>query len=115
MKVVSIVRGAKFAAVVLAALAMAGCANKQLDQTAMAGSAAPGSQQDFVVTVGDRVLFETDSTELTPQARTTLDKQAQWLNNYGQYAFTVDVAGRNEQRVPTPSFASDPAWSPLLS
>jgi hypothetical protein len=41
MKVVSIVRGAKFAAVVLAALAMAGCANKQLDQTAMAGSAAP--------------------------------------------------------------------------
>jgi peptidoglycan-associated lipoprotein len=90
MKVVSIVRGAKFAAVVLAALAMAGCANKQLDQTAMAGSAAPGSQQDFVVNVGDRVFFETDSTELTPQARTTLDKQAQWLNNYGQYAFTVE-------------------------
>jgi peptidoglycan-associated lipoprotein len=56
----------------------------------MAGSAAPGSQQDFVVNVGDRVFFETDSTELTPQARTTLDKQAQWLNNYGQYAFTVE-------------------------
>jgi TolB protein len=28
---------------------------------------------------------------------------------------TVDISGRNEQRVPTPSFASDPAWSPLLS
>jgi peptidoglycan-associated lipoprotein len=56
----------------------------------MAGSAAPGSQQDFVVNVGDRVFFETDSTELTPQARTTLDKQAQWLSNYGQYAFTVE-------------------------
>ncbi len=36
------------------------------------------------------MFFETDSTELTPQARTTLDKQAQWLNNYGQYAFTVE-------------------------
>ena len=90
MKVVSIVRGAKFAAVVLAALAMAGCANKQLDQTAMAGSAAPGSQQDFVVNVGDRVFFETDSSELTDQARTTLDKQAQWLTNYNRYAFTIE-------------------------
>jgi peptidoglycan-associated lipoprotein len=90
MKVVSIVRGAKFAAVVLAALAMAGCANKQLDQTAMAGSAAPGSQQDFVVNVGDRVFFETDSSELTQQARATLDKQAQWLGNYNRYAFTIE-------------------------
>ena len=74
----------------LAALAIAGCAKQQIDQTAMAGSAAPGSQQDFVVNVGDRVFFETDSTELTPQARATLDKQAQWLSNYGQYAFTVE-------------------------
>ena len=69
MKVMRIVRGVKFATVVLAALAIAGCAKQQIDQTAMAGSAAPGSQQDFVVNVGDRVFFETDSTELTPQAR----------------------------------------------
>jgi TolB protein len=33
----------------------------------------------------------------------------------GPSLFTVDVTGRNEQRVPTPAFASDPAWSPLLS
>jgi TolB protein len=32
----------------------------------------------------------------------------------GPSLFTVDVTGRNEQRVPTPGFASDPAWSPLL-
>jgi TolB protein len=31
----------------------------------------------------------------------------------GPALFTVDVTGRNEQRIPTPSFASDPAWSPL--
>jgi TolB protein len=35
--------------------------------------------------------------------------------NSGPSLFTIDVTGRNEQRVPTPSFASDPAWSPLLS
>jgi peptidoglycan-associated lipoprotein len=82
-------RGVKFAAAVLATLAIAGCA-KQTDQTALAGAAIPGSQQDFVVNVGDRVFFETDSSELTDQARATLDKQAQWLNNYNRYAFTVE-------------------------
>jgi peptidoglycan-associated lipoprotein len=90
MKVVSIVRGIKFAAVVMGALAIAACAKQQPDQTAMAGAATPGSQQDFVVNVGDRVFFDTDSSELSPQARATLDKQAQWLNNYNRYAFTIE-------------------------
>jgi peptidoglycan-associated lipoprotein len=90
MNVVNMIRGVKFAAVVMAALAIAGCA-KNADQAAgMAGAAAPGSQQDFVVNVGDRVFFETDSSELTEQARATLDKQAQWLNNYNRYAFTIE-------------------------
>ena len=86
-----LIRGAKFAVAVAAALTIAACANKT-DQLAGAGmSAAPGSQQDFVVNVGDRVFFETDSSELTPQSRATLDKQAQWLNNYAQYSqFTVE-------------------------
>ncbi len=92
MKVSSMIRGAKLAAVVLAALAIASCAKQQqVDPNAMAaGAATPGSQQDFVVNVGDRVFFETDSSELTPQARETLDKQAQWLNNYGRYYFTIE-------------------------
>src|SRR6476659_4046553 len=82
----------RLAAVLAAALMISACANKTGEdaQANAAGQATPGSQQDFVVNVGDRVFFETDSTELTPQARTTLDKQAQWLNNYGQYAFTVE-------------------------
>ena len=88
MNVVSIVRCAKFAAVIVAGLMIAGCAKQQVDQTSSA--AAPGSQQDFVVNVGDRVFFETDSSELTEQARATLDKQAQWLNNYNRYAFTIE-------------------------
>jgi peptidoglycan-associated lipoprotein len=88
MNVVSIVRGAKFAAVIAAGLMIAGCAKQQVDQSGAA--AAPGSQQDFVVNVGDRVFFETDSSELTEQARATLDKQAQWLSNYNRYAFTIE-------------------------
>jgi peptidoglycan-associated lipoprotein len=89
MKMVSILRGAKFVAAVLATLAVAGCA-KQNDQSALASAAVPGSQQDFVVNVGDRVFFDTDSSELSDQARATLDKQAQWLNNYNRYAFTIE-------------------------
>ncbi len=90
MNVVSIIRSAKIAAIVLGALAIAGCAKQQPDQAAMAGAAAPGSQQDFIVNVGDRVFFDTDSSDLSPQARATLDKQAQWLNQYGRYSFIIE-------------------------
>jgi TolB protein len=34
--------------------------------------------------------------------------------NGGPALYTVDVTGRNEQPVKTPSYASDPSWSPLL-
>ena len=88
-----IFRAARLVAVLAAALAISACANKPGDdaQANAAGQATPGSQQDFVVNVGDRVFFETDSSELTPQSRATLDKQAQWLNNYSQYGqFTVE-------------------------
>ncbi len=33
----------------------------------------------------------------------------------GPQIWSVDLTGYNELRVPTPSFASDPAWSPLLN
>jgi peptidoglycan-associated lipoprotein len=90
MNMANMIRGVKFAAVVMATLAIAGCAKNADQNGAMAGAAAPGSQQDFVVNVGDRVFFETDSSELTDQSRATLDKQAQWLSNYNRYSFTVE-------------------------
>src|SRR5690606_8637932 len=40
--------------------------------------------------------FTTDSSELSPEARETLDKQAQWLNSYSQYNFTI--AGHADER-----------------
>ena len=90
--VMRFIRAAKFVAIIATALTIAACANKPTDglDGSAAGAAAPGSQQDFVVNVGDRVFFESDSTELTPQSRATLDKQAQWLNQYNRYSFTVE-------------------------
>jgi peptidoglycan-associated lipoprotein len=54
------------------------------------GGGAPGSQQEFLVSVGDRVFFETDSSSLTSEAMATLDKQAAWLNQYQNYRVLVE-------------------------
>jgi peptidoglycan-associated lipoprotein len=54
------------------------------------GGGAPGSQQEFLVSVGDRVFFETDSSNLTPTAMATLDKQAAWLNQYTNYRILLE-------------------------
>ena len=84
-----LIRATRFVAALVAMLAMSACANTA-NQVGLAGAAIPGSQQDFVVNVGDRVFFETDQTDLTPQARATLDKQAQWLAQYNRYTFTIE-------------------------
>ncbi len=85
-----LVRAVGLIAVLAGALAVSACAKNSGDQVGAAGAATPGSQQDFVVNVGDRVFFESDQSTLTPQARATLDNQAQWLNRYTQYSFTVE-------------------------
>ncbi|MDJ1158239.1 peptidoglycan-associated lipoprotein Pal [Chelatococcus sp. SYSU_G07232] len=88
-------RSVRIAAAFVAALTLAACSSNK-DQAGMAGglgaggAATPGSAQDFVVNVGDRVFFETDSTDLTPTAIATLDKQAQWLSQYPKYTFVVE-------------------------
>jgi peptidoglycan-associated lipoprotein len=54
------------------------------------GGGPPGSQQEFLVSVGDRVFFETDSSALTATAQATLDKQAAWLNKYTNYRILME-------------------------
>jgi peptidoglycan-associated lipoprotein len=90
MKHMRILQGLKLAAVVAIALSMGACAKNMGPADAMANAATPGSQQDFVVNVGDRVFFESDQTDLSPQAAATLDKQIQWLQTYSRYAFTIE-------------------------
>jgi peptidoglycan-associated lipoprotein len=89
-------RTVRFAAALALALGAAACSSNK-DATGatglgagMAGAATPGSPQDFVVNVGDRVFFETDQTDLTPTAVATLDKQAAWLARYPRYTFLVE-------------------------
>lgn len=89
LRALSSFRGAKLAIVLSAALMLGACASNNAVQS-VAGQVSPGTAQDFVVNVGDRVFFTVDSSELTPQAVATLDKQAQWLNLYQNYTITVE-------------------------
>lgn len=65
-----------------------------VDQGAM--SALPGSNQDFVVNVGDRVYFDTDSHEVREDAMPLLDAQANWLRRYG--GVQVRIEGNADER-----------------
>lgn len=56
----------------------------------------PGSQEDFVVNVGDRVHFGFDRFDLTNEARAVLDAQAEWLKQH--IAIAVTVAGHADER-----------------
>src|SRR5918997_6054128 len=89
-------RAVKFAAAIVLALGAAACSSNKDGMADGAGgfgaggAATPGSAQDFAVNIGDRVFFETDSSDLTPTAVATLDKQAQWLSRYPRYTFLVE-------------------------
>ena len=79
----------------VAGLALAGCASKKVPNNAAdlglgANSATPGSSQDFTLNVGDRIFFDTDSSAIRADAQQTLTRQAQWLNQYGNYAITIE-------------------------
>ena len=51
---------------------------------------APGSAQDLVVNVGDRVFYALNKSNLSAAARTTLEKQAAWLKKFGAVKITVE-------------------------
>ena len=93
-------RNMRLAAALSAVLLLGACASKNQAGAGLAGgaggAAVPGSQQDFVVNVGDRVFFEEDQSDLSGQAQATLSKQAQWLRAYPRY--TVTVEGHADER-----------------
>ena len=78
------------AAAMALGLALSACAHNKDNLAAGYGAAIPGSVQEFNQTVGDRVFFDTDQTDLSSRAQATLDKQAAWLNQYNKYNFTVE-------------------------
>jgi TolB protein len=66
---------------------------------------------------GERVLtegFHNEGPTWAPNGRFLMFFRDLSGPNGGPKLFTIDLTGRNERQVQTPSFASDPAWSPLL-
>jgi peptidoglycan-associated lipoprotein len=56
----------------------------------MKGAAKPGTQEDLVVNVGDRVFFGFDKSDLSKEAQATLDRQATWLKKYATAKVTLE-------------------------
>ena len=50
----------------------------------------PGSEEDFLAQVQDRVFFGFDRFDLTPEARLVLERQAAWLKQYSDLRLTVE-------------------------
>lgn len=68
---------------------MAG-ANTGINQTGLDPSQNPASPQYFSQTIGDRVLFEVDTSTLTATGRATLDGQATWLQTNTDYLAVIE-------------------------
>ena len=90
----------------LAAVALlAACSSNTPETTAAAtgtgasastGGPVPGSEEDLVANVGDRVFFAFDSSTLSTDAQGTLDRQAGWLGKYPQVS--AQIAGNTDDR-----------------
>lgn len=111
-------RAVRLALVGLAAASLAACASRPKPQPAapapaptpapapapytpppappVAQGPLPGSVQDFVVNVGDRVYFDTDEYSVRADAQPVLAGQAQWLNRYP--AVKVRIEGNADER-----------------
>ncbi len=59
-------------------------------------SAVPGSEQDFVINVGDRIYFDTDAYEVRADATSVLNAQAAWLVRYP--SVQVRIEGNADER-----------------
>jgi len=59
-------------------------------------NAAPGSEADLVANVGDRVFFEFNKSNLSPDAEATVKRQAAWLARYPHV--DVLIAGNTDER-----------------
>lgn len=92
---------------VAAVAALAACASRPTETTpppagpsappaAQPSGPVPGSVEDFRVSVGDRIFYGYDRFDLTPEARSVLERQAAWLRQYPNV--NVLVAGNCDER-----------------
>jgi peptidoglycan-associated lipoprotein len=81
---------------------LAACSSTPTTSTTATGAgmastgAAPGSEQDLVANVGDRVFFAFNESTLSSDADATLGRQADWLKKYPNA--NVLIAGNADER-----------------
>lgn len=73
-----------------------GVAGDGMGGAAPINGVVPGTQQDLVVNVGDRVFFGYDQSDISDEARVTLDRQVTWLKQYP--AVNVTIEGHADER-----------------
>jgi len=84
---------------------------KQLPGKWLIGVMKPDGSGERILTEG----FHNEGPTWSPNGRVLMFFRDVPGASGGPQLWSVDLTGRNEQRVPTPAFASDPAWSPRLS
>ena len=79
---------------------LAACSNSDSSNSAGAGMGAgnirPGSQEDLVANVGDRVFFDFDRSNIRADQRPVLQRQAEWMGRYPEVR--VQVEGHTDER-----------------
>ncbi|WP_300572847.1 peptidoglycan-associated lipoprotein Pal [Phenylobacterium sp.] len=109
-------RAAKFAIIALAAASVTACASRPKPEAVgptappppppatqpsappppVSQGVLPGTQQDFVINVGDRVYFDFDSYSVRADAAPVLEAQAAWLNRYP--SVMIRIEGNADER-----------------
>jgi peptidoglycan-associated lipoprotein len=74
----------------------AGTAGNSGSGSSSANQIVPGSQQDLVANVGDRVFFDFNKWNIRNDQRAVLDRQAEWLKRFPQV--TVTIEGNCDER-----------------
>jgi peptidoglycan-associated lipoprotein len=93
----------KFLALLAAALMVSACESSPEEaataDTGTAGAGAvsgsmgdvqPGTQEELVVKVGDRIFFGFDRADVTSEAQQTLQRVSSWMSQYPQVTITIE-------------------------
>jgi len=84
---------------------------KQLGGRFLIGVMRPDGSGERILTEG----FHNEGPTWAPNGRVLMFFRESPGANGGPRIYSIDLTGYNERTIPTPSFASDPAWSPLLN
>ena len=78
-----------------ASILLAACSASGTISGSYGGSGDESSVKELVRNVGDRVFFKTDSAALSAEARSTIMRQADWLNTNSK---TLTIEGHADER-----------------